>query len=138
MRYQQMFLPAAAVAAVAALSLFGQTSKVERGKYLVEDVARCQECHTPKTAEGDFDKAKWLKGATLNVSPISPVRGWHAASPDITSTSALWQRWGEDGMSKFLQTAKNPRGGSAGAPMPAYMMKAEDADAIVAYLKSLP
>jgi Cytochrome c len=31
-----------------------------------------------------------------------------------------------------------PRGGKAGAPMPAYTMRHEDADAIVAYLKSLP
>ena len=54
------------------------------------------------------------------------------------STSALWTRWGQDGFSKFLQTAKNPRGGKAGPPMPAYMLKAEDADAIAAYLKSLP
>jgi hypothetical protein len=43
-----------------------------------------------------------------------------------------------DGFSKFLQTAKNPRGGKAGSPMPAYMMQAEDADAIAAYLTSLP
>src|SRR5215468_5343724 len=118
---------------IAVVTLSGQSSKIERGKYLVEEVARCQECHTPKTAEGEFDKSKWLKGATLNIAAITPVKGWHAASPDITSTSALWQRWGEDGMAKFLQTAKNPRGGSAGAPMPAYMMKAEDAEAIVAY-----
>ncbi len=41
-------------------------------------------------------------------------------------------------MAKFLETAKNPRGGKAGAPMPAYNMKPEDAEAIVAYLKSLP
>ena len=122
----------------AALSLSGQDPKVARGKYLVEEVARCQECHSPKDADGAFDKAKWLKGATLAITGITPIKGWHATSPDITSTSALWQRWGDDGMSKFLQTAKNPRGGGAGAPMPAYSMKAEDADAIVAYLKSLP
>jgi mono/diheme cytochrome c family protein len=123
---------------IAAITLLAQDAKIERGKYLVGEVARCQECHTSKTPEGEFDKSKWLKGATLNIAAITPVRGWHASSPDITSTSALWQRWGDDGMSKFLQTAKNPRGGRAGAPMPAYTMKPEDADAIVAYLKSLP
>jgi mono/diheme cytochrome c family protein len=74
---------------------------------LHEEVARCQECHTPKTDAGDFDTAKMLKGTKLNVAPIATV-------------------------------AKNPRGGKAGAPMPAYVMKHEDADAIVAYLKSLP
>jgi mono/diheme cytochrome c family protein len=120
------------------VSAFAQDGKLQRGKYLVEEVARCQECHTPKTDAGDLDTAKMLKGAKLNVAPMATIAGWHAASPDITSTSALWQRWGEDGMIKFLETAKNPRGGKAGAPMPAYTMRHEDADAIVAYLKSLP
>ena len=117
---------------------FAQDAKMQRGKYLVEEVARCQECHTPKTDAGEFDAAKMLKGTKLTVTPIGTIAGWHTSSPDITSTSALWQRWGDDGMIKFLETAKNPRGGKAGAPMPAYTMKHEDADAIVAYLKSLP
>jgi mono/diheme cytochrome c family protein len=117
---------------------FGQASKIERGKYLVEEVARCQECHTPKLENGDLDKSKWLKGTTLSVQPTAPIKGWHQNSPDITSTSALWQRWGDDGFAKFLQTAKNPRGGTAGPPMPAYTLRVEDAEAIVAYLKSLP
>ena len=120
------------------LTVFGQDSKVERGKYLVEEVGRCQECHTPKTETGEFDKSRWMKGATLVGVPSSPVADWHQKSPDITSTSALWTRWGQDGFSKFLQTARNPRGGKAGPPMPAYMLTAEDGDAIAAYLKSLP
>jgi mono/diheme cytochrome c family protein len=123
---------------LAAAPTFGQDAKVQRGKYLVEEVARCQECHTPKTDAGDFDTTKMLKGTKLNIAAITPITGWHAASPDLTSTSALWQRWGDDGMIKFLETAKNPRGGKAGAPMPAYAMKHEDAEAIAAYLKSLP
>jgi mono/diheme cytochrome c family protein len=138
MKSKPLAVAGVALSLAIAVTLFGQTAKVTRGKYLVEEVARCQECHTPKTADGEFDKSKWLKGATLNVAPMTALRGWHATSPDITSTSTLWQRWGEDGMSKFLQTAKNPRGGSAGAPMPAFTMNAEDSDAIAAYLKSLP
>jgi mono/diheme cytochrome c family protein len=120
------------------LTALGQATNLERGKYLVEDVARCQECHTPRTATGEFDKSQWMKGATLVGVPATPIAGWHQRSPDITSTSALWTRWGQDGFSKFLQTATNPRGGKAGPPMPPYMLKAEDADAVAAYLKSLP
>jgi mono/diheme cytochrome c family protein len=120
------------------LGIVGQDTNIERGKYLVEEVGRCQECHTPRTETGAFDRAHWMKGATLIGVPAAPVTGWHQKSPDLTSTSALWTRWGQDGFSKFLQTAKNPRGGSAGPPMPAYMLKAEDADAMAAYLKSLP
>ena len=120
------------------LTMGAQGPNLERGKYLVEEVARCQECHTPRTDAGEFNRAQWMKGATLIGVPPAPIAGWHQKSPDLTSTSTLWTRWGQDGFSKFLQTAKNPRGGKAGPPMPAYMLKAEDADAIAAYLKSLP
>ena len=127
--------------AAAANVVFAQGApgaNVQRGKYVVEEVARCQECHTPKLASGEFDKSKWLKGATLSIAPAVPMQGWHATSPDITSTSALWQRWGNDGFAKFLETSSNPRGGKAGAPMPAYTLSAEDAAAVAAYLKTLP
>jgi mono/diheme cytochrome c family protein len=134
----KLLVCSAALTLAAGASVMGQDANIQRGKYVVEEVARCQECHSPKLASGDFDRAKWLKGATLNVAPISPIAGWHATSPDITSTSALWQRWGDDGMAKFLETAANPRGGKAGAPMPAYHISHEDAVAVVAYLKSLP
>jgi mono/diheme cytochrome c family protein len=114
-----------------------QDSKVQRGKYLVEEVALCQECHTPRTDDNDFDRGKWMKGATLVAAPSTPIQGWHQKSPDISSTSPLWQRWGDDGVVKFLETAKNPRGGKAGPPMPAYTLSHDDAEAIAMYLKSL-
>jgi mono/diheme cytochrome c family protein len=126
------------IACVAGAVIAAQDSKLPRGKYLVEEVARCQECHTPRTEANEFDRGHWLKGATLVAAPSTPIQGWHQKSPDITSTSALWQRWGDDGMVKFLETAKNPRGGKAGPPMPAYTISHDDAEAIAAYLKSLP
>lgn len=131
-------LSALGLSLAATVALSGQAANASRGKYLTEEVARCQECHTPKSDSGEFDKTKWLKGAKLNIGPLTPIAGWHAASPDLTSTSPLWQRWGEDGLVKFLETTANPRGGKAGPPMPAYMMNHDDALAIVAYLKSLP
>ena len=137
---RRVILLSAVVLAVFATSrsISGQDAKIERGKYLVEEVARCQECHTPKTDTGEFVKEQWLKGTTLAFVPSGTIAGWHQRSPDITSTSPLWQRWGQDGFAKFLETAKNPRGGKAGPPMPAYTMSAADAAAITAYLKSLP
>ena len=138
MRKELLLVAIACAVVTSTLTVSGQDAKVERGKYLVEEVGRCQECHTPRLETGEFDKARWLKGATLVGVPAAPIADWHQKSPDLTSTSALWTRWGQDGFSKFLQTARNPRGGKAGPPMPAYMLKPEDADAIAAYLKSLP
>jgi mono/diheme cytochrome c family protein len=113
-------------------------SKVDRGKYLVENVGVCGECHTPRQADGQPDRAKWLKGATLNVQPIEPIKGWHKTSPDITPGSRLFLKWGEKGMIKFLETGLNPANGRpADPPMPQYHMTAEDAEAVVEYLKTL-
>ncbi len=119
-------------------ALCAQDAVVARGKYLVEEVAKCQDCHTAKTATGEPDKAHWLKGATLAFKPLTEIPRWHATTPDITSTSALWQRWGMDGVVKFLETGKNPRGNAAAVPMPTYQLQHDDATAIATYLKSLP
>jgi mono/diheme cytochrome c family protein len=116
-------------------SAFAETP-LERGKYLVEEVGKCGECHTPKV-DGKPDESKLLKGAVLNFAPIEPVEGWHKTSPDLTSTARLWTRWKDEGMLKYLQTGLGPNGKPAEAPMPAYKLKPEDADAIVQYLKSL-
>src|SRR5262245_9107868 len=68
--------------------------RIARGKYRVEEVSRCQECHTPRLTDGQFDRAKWMKGATLNVQPIEPIKGWHKTAPDITGGSRIFQKWG--------------------------------------------
>jgi cytochrome c len=118
-----------------ALPLLAETP-LERGKYLVENVAMCADCHTPMV-NGARDTAKHLKGSTLNMQPIQEVPGWHKTAPDITGTSPLFTRWKDDGLKKFLETGKNPGGKLADPPMPAYRFSAADADAVVQYLKSL-
>jgi mono/diheme cytochrome c family protein len=118
--------------------VFGQDEKVARGKYLVEEVARCQDCHTPHLViTGDLVKSAWLKGATIDYVPVTQPPNWRTKTPDITSTSPLWARWSEDGMVKFLETGLNPRGNKANPPMPAYTLSHEDAVAVTAFLKSL-
>ena len=115
-----------------------QTDKVARGKYLVEEVARCQECHTPKLPDGQFDKEKWLKGTVLNVQPIDAIKGWHKNSPDLTASGRLWQgKWGQAVLVKLLSTGLGPGGNPADPPMPTYKMTQNDAEAVVEYLKSL-
>jgi cytochrome c2 len=134
---RRLWLVIPAGLAVAAVFAFGQDDKVARGKYLVEEVAKCQECHTPKMDNGSYIKSSWMKGAAIAVMPAAPVAGWHAAAPDITPNSALWKRWGDDAMVAFLESGKTPRGGAAGPPMPTYTLKHEDAVAVVAFLKTL-
>jgi len=116
---------------------FAQNNQVDYGKYLAEEVGKCQDCHTPRLETGQLDKTKWMKGCTLDFQPIADVKGWHKTAPDLTPAGKLWARWGEDGLVKFLTTGLNPKGNAADPPMPAYKLRPSDAEAIVAYLKSL-
>jgi mono/diheme cytochrome c family protein len=132
-------LPAVLGAAVAiAVPVMSRASEqTERGKYLTEEVAKCQICHTPRGADGQLDREKWLKGTVLDFQPMEPVKEWHKTSPDLTPGSRLWQRWTEKGITEFFKTGLGPSGHTADPPMPTYKLKAEDAEAIVAYLKTL-
>ena len=132
-------LPGLAVSlTILCLLVFGQDEKVARGKYIVEEVARCQDCHTPHLmVSGELVKSAWLKGSTLDIISVNQPAGWRSKAPDITSTSQLWARWGDDGMAKYFETGMNPRGSKPNPPMPAYTLTHEDAVAVAAFLKSL-
>ena len=123
--------------ATALVSVAADSDLAAAGKYLVEEVGKCQACHTPRTEAGELDTAKWLKGATLDFAPTHEMKGWHKTSPDLTSSGRLFTRWGEAGLVKFLETGAGPTGHPADPPMPAYKLKHADAEAIVAYLKTL-
>src|SRR5450756_750273 len=95
-------------------------AKIEYGRYLAEEVGKCQMCHSPRTETGQFDKERWMKGAVLDFAPLKPVEGWHKTAPDITSEGRLWERWGEAAMVKYMTTGLTPKGTGSDAPMPAY------------------
>jgi mono/diheme cytochrome c family protein len=127
---------ACAIAPITSSLLYGAGGKVERGKYLVEEVAKCGDCHTP-LQNGQPDQTKWLKGAALPFAPVEPIPHWSKMAPDLTPEGHIFQRWGAQGLVTFLTTGKGPRGNIADPPMPTYKMKNEDAEAIVEYLKTL-
>lgn len=133
MRFRASLLTLAA----AALAAAQDPKSVEWGKYLANEVGKCQDCHTPKDEKGQFDKTKWMKGAVLDFAPLQPVPGWHKTSPDITPGGKVWKKWGEGAMVKYLMTGKGPSGKPADPPMPAYTLTQKDAEAIVDYLKTL-
>ena len=127
----------ALLVSVAAVLGQGDPAQVARGKYLAESVGLCQDCHTPKLETGELDKTKWMKGSTLDFALMNPIPKWHKMAPDLTPSGNLFKRWGPDGLVKFMEAGKNPKGGGADPPMPAYRFSHEDAVALVEYLKTL-
>jgi mono/diheme cytochrome c family protein len=112
--------------ALPAVPMHAQTL-AERGKYLVEKVGHCGDCHTPSTGNGKPDATKLLKGAKTA----------YTNTPDITSSGPLWVSWKEEGFVRFLETGAAPSGQTARHPMPPYKLRPDDAAAIVQYLKTV-
>jgi len=107
------------------------------GRAQEDKVAGCNDCRTPRLSDGQPDRSNMLRGAALDFAPIHPVPNWNKMAPDLTPGGKTWKNWGEAGLVKFLETALDPRGHPADPPMPAYKLHAADAEAVVAYLKTL-
>ncbi len=110
----------------------GTAGSVARGKYIVEGVAMCGQCHTPRTSSGAPDRMKWLQGAPLWLTPAIPIRDWPLEAPRI---AGIIPGTDED-MIHLLTTGIWRDGKPLRPPMPQFRMSRQDAEAVVAYLKS--
>jgi Cytochrome c len=124
----------------AASSAAGQAAKgsadtqIARGKYLVEDVAMCGECHTPRDSQGQLIKAKWLQGAPIWIMPVHPDSNWGQAAPAL----AGFPGYTDEDAVNILENGVGKNSMPIRPPMHVYHMNHEDAMAITAYLRSLP
>lgn len=104
----------------------------DRGQYLVERVGMCQDCHTPRDAQGQFDRAHWLQGAPLPFQPTVPMP-WAPASIHIAGLPTLTDQQAVT----FLTTGELPGGRRPRPPMPEFRFDQRDAQDVVAYLRGL-
>ena len=104
-----------------------------RGKYIVEDVAMCGTCHTPRRTDGQLDRSRWLMGASVPYLPAQPTSDWPINAPRLAGTPPATNAQ----MVTLLTTAIWTNGQQLRDPMPKFHMTRADADAVVAYLRSL-
>jgi mono/diheme cytochrome c family protein len=107
--------------------------QIEQGKYLVERVGMCGDCHSPRNDKGEFDRAQWLQGELISFKPDHPMP-FAAIAPPIAGLPSYAK---DEAALKFLETGTNAAGKRAMAPMPQFRFNHEDALAVVAYLRSL-
>jgi mono/diheme cytochrome c family protein len=117
-----------------ALNPAQQESQVDRGRYLVEQVAQCGECHSPRDANGNPDHSRWLQGAPVWITPVRPDPNWAERVPGI----AGMQVYTDNDMQKILEQGIGPNGFPLRRPMHQYHLTHDDTMAIIAYLKTLP
>ena len=107
---------------------------VERGRYLVEGVGMCGQCHTPRNAQGELKQAEWLGGAPVPVPmPAGWSNPWAYKAPRIAGLT----QFTDEEFVTLMTTGVNRDGRELMLPMPPFRMTAEDATAIAAYLRTL-
>jgi mono/diheme cytochrome c family protein len=111
-----------------------KTAEWNRGGYLVEGVAHCGNCHTPKNLFGAEKRGQEFGGR--------PSGGWFAPRLDGAERSGL-KSWSVEDIVEYLQSGRNARSHADG-PMAGVVLNStsrmSDADlrAIAVYLKDLP
>lgn len=108
------------------------TPELERGRYIVEALAHCGECHTPRNPLGGLQTAKWLSGA--------PDPSGKGRIPNITPAALSWS---EDEIVEYLTTGFTPEFDSVGGHMAHVVdnmsrLPESDRRAVAAYLKAIP
>lgn len=104
---------------------------VARGRHLVENVALCADCHSPRLPTGELDRTRWLLGAPLGFKPTvempwAPVAPPIAGLPGYTDEQAV----------TLLITGVRHDGRSPLPPMPGFKFTRDEALAVVAYLRA--
>ena len=108
------------------------TDQESRGRYLVEVLGHCGECHTPRGPTGAPDLSRWLAGG--------PDPGGKGKVPNITPAALSWS---EAEIAEYLSSGFTPDYDSAGGHMAQVVsnyarLPASDRLAVAAYLKRIP
>jgi mono/diheme cytochrome c family protein len=114
---------------------------LERGRYLVDNVGACGDCHTPRLPSGAPDMARYLAGNSCfaDAVPGDPQVGCLATRNLTHHETGLKNRSDREIKDMFLEGLR-PDGKALLPMMPYYVlgnMSDQDADAIVAYLRTV-
>jgi mono/diheme cytochrome c family protein len=112
-----------------------KSAEWNRGRYLVEGLGHCAECHSPRNVLGAIVADRRFAGGP---NPTGKGR-----IPNITSDDTGLGRWTQKDVAELLDTGFTPDGDSVGSSMAEVVknmaeLPPSDRDAIAAYLKSLP
>src|SRR4051794_26878526 len=137
---REMFMVLRAITIAFALAAIAANASaqapVERGKYLVNTIMTCQNCHTPK---GE-------RGAPIFERDLSSGLSWDEPPFKVTASNITQDKetgigsWSDADIKKALQKGERPHGGRLAAIMPSdfyEILTPGDLNAIVAYLRTV-
>lgn len=124
-----------AVLGVAAAAAAAQTP-IERGRYLVNGVLACGNCHTPKGPNGPIVEKDLSGGLKFDEPPFTVTASNITPDPDTGIG-----KWSAAEIKRALIDGERPNGVPLAPIMPYAFYKVltpRDLDAVVAYLRSVP
>ena len=114
-----------------------EAALLERGRYLVESIAGCGNCHTPKGPAGELPGMA-LAGGLL----IEEPNAFRAIVPNITPDIETGiGAWSDAQVALAIREGRRPDGSLIGPPMPIELYRGiadRDLAAMVVYLRSVP
>jgi mono/diheme cytochrome c family protein len=131
-----------AKAADAATPDAGPSAAVLRGKYLVNNVFACVDCHSPRHADGSFIDGQALSGVEclFDIVPNDDTMGC-VSSRNLTNDVTGLKNFTDDQIKQMFMNGLLPTGKALFPIMPYWALHnltADDASAIVAYLRTVP
>jgi mono/diheme cytochrome c family protein len=121
-------------AAVFATTAAAQTP-LERGRYLMQGIVACGNCHTQNTPQGPMPGME-LAGGTKFEEPFGIAYASNITPDPETGIG----KWTDEQIITAIRDGKRPDGSIIGPPMPSALYRDvsdEDVRAIVAYLRSV-
>jgi len=119
------------------------TATVARGDYLVNHVAACGDCHTPRKPTGEPDTSKFLAGNAMfaDLDPAHDDAGL-LPTPNLTPDKKTGLGdWTDEQIKNAFLNGMDDEDKPLLSVMPYYVlhnMSESDADSIVMYLRSIP
>ena len=132
-------IAATTTAILAALMLAGTSAAetpLERGTYLMESVAACPVCHTPWDEDGQIAEMHLAGGLAFEENDYTAY-----ASNITPGVETGIGGWSDEEIIVAIREGKRPDGSIIGPAMPIALYRGisdRDAQAIVAYLRSIP
>jgi len=119
-----------------------QSAEWNRGAYLVEALAHCGACHTPRNSLGAERRDQWMGGGSYTDRvPGGHYRRW--STPNLTPSTRGLGLWTREELVSYLRTGRNAFLDTFG-PMNEVIINStsrlapEDVQSIALYLESLP
>jgi len=106
---------------------------VARGEYLTTKVAMCVQCHSPRDEHGNVLLSQKFRGAPIPVTSPWPERQFAFRAPAIAGLPGFT----DEQIIALLTEGQAINRDPPRPPMPPFRLTVQDAQAIVAYLRSL-